>query len=257
MSLRACILALLLAGLMLRAACGEPPESLGAINIAPDAPLVSPEGPPLEMPEPTWLPHWTLPHPDSWEQLWRPGDLVEDTYFLRRPWHTGFFVGTMDGGGLTDGIDQATDWFGGVRFGNDFAPHWGWEARSAFFSPDLAYEYFPERRGTAHNWFLDLNVLHYPWGDTRVRPFWSIGLGAAQFKFPEPNGMQTSEWVVDLPLSIGCKYYWKPWLAVRGELTDTIILGHENIDAMSNLSLSLGAEIHWHSFKTRPVKYGY
>ena len=66
-----------------------------------------------------------------------------------------------------------------------------------------------------------------------------------------------ANWRVDVPLAIGCKYHWKPWLVVRGELTDTIVFGNENVDMLSNLSLSVGAEVHWHSFKTRPVKYGY
>jgi hypothetical protein len=202
---------------------------------------------------PPWL---ALPHPDLYEQLWHPGDLVEDTYFLRRPWHAGFFFGTMDGDSLTSEVDQTSDWFGGVRFGNDFAPTWGWEVRSAFFQPDITYadgapNYF------ARDWFLDLNVLHYPFGDTRIRPFWSIGLGASQFKFIDENDQRISEWLVDLPLSIGCKYHYKPWLVLRGELTDTIVFGNENVDTMSNLSLSVGAEIHWHSFKTRPVRYTY
>jgi hypothetical protein len=218
-------------------------------DFAPAAPLVEDDW--------RWLPQWTMPHPELCEQLWRPGDLIEDTYFLRRPWHAGFFFGTMDGDRLAAGVDQASDWFGGVRIGNDFAPRWGWELRSAYFSPDLTYFDQPDRGGMAQNWFLDMNVLHYPWGDTRIRPFWSIGLGSARFRFEDAGGGDVNKWVVDLPLSVGVKYHWKDWLAVRGELTDTIILGQEPIHAMHNLSLSFGAEIHWHSFKTRPVRYGY
>jgi hypothetical protein len=163
----------------------------------------------------------------------------------------------MDGDRLTSQLDQQSDWLYGFRLGNDFAPHWGWEARSAFFSPELSFADDPLRSGIAHNWFLDLNVLHYPWGDTRLRPFWSIGLGAAQFKFTDELGIPNSEWVVDMPLSIGLKYHWTRWLALRGELTDTIIFGHEQIHGMHNLSFTVGAEVHWHSFKTRPVRYGY
>jgi hypothetical protein len=204
----------------------------------------------------SWWPRWTAPQFDQYEQLWRPGDLVDDTYFLRRPWSFGFFAGPMDGGRLTDGVDQSSETFGGFRFGNDFAPRWGWEARSAFYSPDLAYSDSPAQ-AFAQNWFLDMNVLHYPWGDTRIRPFWSIGLGAAHLKFADEDGRSIRDWMPDLPLAIGCKYQWRPWLSVRGEFTDTIVFGNENFDTHRSLSFSLGAEVHWHSFKTRPVKYGY
>lgn len=213
---------------------------------------------PDELPaEENWPPHWTLPRPEMWEQLWRPGDLLDDSYWLRRPWSAGFLVGTMDGDSLTSQVDQGSDWLYGFRFGNDFAPHWGWELRNAFFSPELSYPRDPSLSATAHNWFVDVNVLHYPWGDTRLRPFWSIGLGAAQFKFMDQDRYNASEWVVDLPLAIGLKYHWTRWLALRGELSDTIIFGTEHLNGMNNLSFSLGAEIHWHSFKTRPVQYGY
>lgn len=232
------------------------PRVLGSVDVDPAAEYGSPgEDAPPEATG-SWLPHWTLPHPDLAEQLWRPGDLVEDTYFLRRPWHAGFLVGTMNGDNLTGEVDQATDWFDGLRIGNDFSPHWGWEVRTAFFSPDLTYA-DGLQQGMAKDWFVDLNVLNYPWGDTRLRPFWSIGLGGALVKFTNEDSLEIRDWLVDLPLSIGCKYHWKPWLVVRGELTDTILFGNENIDTQNNLSLSVGAEIHWHSFKTRPIKYGY
>lgn len=236
----------------------QQPQRFEGLRLAPESVAAPDEVIEGELPpeEASWLPHLTLPHPDMSEQLWRPGDLVEDTYFLRRPWHAGFLVGTMDGDRLTSGTDQQTDWFDGLRFGNDFSPCWGWEVRSAFFSPDLTYV-DPTQRGRATNWFLDVNVLHYPWGDTRVRPFWSIGLGGAQFKFVDEDQRDIREWVVDVPLAIGCKYHWKPWLVLRGELTDTVVFGNENINTLNNLSLSVGAEVHWHSFKTRAVQYSY
>lgn len=237
-------------------AAAGPKATLGEVGV-PAQDEFSPHAAEPQAAEESWLPQWTLPHPDLAEQLWRPGDLVDDTYFLRRPWHAGFLVGTMDGDNLTSVVNQQTDWFDGLRIGNDFAPRWGWEVRSAFFTPDLSYADNADQRGFARDWFLDLNVLHYPWGDTRVRPFWSLGLGGAHYKFLDENERDIREWVVDLPLSIGCKYHWKPWLALRGELTDTIVFGNESVDSQHNLSFSVGAEVHWHSFKTRPVKYGY
>ena len=233
-----------------------PPNQRAKLAEAEHRELTQAEGPFVEE-EPDWLPNWTLPHPDMWEQLWRPGDLIDDSYWLRRPWSAGFFFGTMDGDQLSTGVDQQSDWCYGFRFGNDFAPHWGWEARSLFFSPDLSFAPGLGLGGQANDWFLDLSVLHYPWGDTRIRPFWSVGLGAAQFKFQDELGSRISEWIVDVPLAIGCKYYHAPWLVLRGELGDTVCFGNENVDMLNNLSFTVGAEIHWHAFRTRPVKYGY
>jgi hypothetical protein len=221
------------------------------------APFHGSGSPAVEQEPPAPPPWFTLPHASSWEQLWQPGDLVQDTYYLRRPWHAGFFFGTMDGDSLTSEVNQASDWFGGFRYGNDFSPTWGWELRTAFFEPKLTYADEPERAGFARDWFLDASFLHYPFGDTRIRPFWSIGLGGSQFKFTDERNRGISEWLVDLPLSIGCKYYWKPWLVLRGELADTIVFGNDNVDTQNNLSFSVGAEVHWHSFKSRPVKYSY
>lgn len=232
------------------------PEARGFPPLG-DAPLGPHDEPPLMEPDP-WLPQWTLPHPKQFEQLLWPGDLVEDTYWLRRPWHFGTFVGTMGGDDINSGVKQATDWYYGLRWGNDFAPHWGWELRSVFYSPRLAYpQATTPQSDIAHDWFLDLNVLHYPWGDTRLRPYWSVGLGGAQFKFQDANGRDRSEWLVDVPLALGCKYYLKPWLELRGELGDTVIFGHEDVHFMNNLSLSIGLDIHLRSFKTRAIKYGY
>ncbi|HTN76027.1 MAG TPA: hypothetical protein VL096_12300 [Pirellulaceae bacterium] len=218
--------------------------------------VAPPPAAPFTEEEPAWLPHLTLPHPDSWEQLWQPGDLVNDTYWLQRPWSAGILLGTMDGGQLQGNVDQATDWFWGLRVGNDFAPHWGWEFRSAFFSPNLHYTN-SARIAQADDWLLDMSVLHYPWGDTRIRPFWLLGLGAAQFKFQNAQRVERTDWVVDMPIGIGCKYHANRWLVLRGDLTDTICFANENINTQHMLSLSIGAEIHWHSFKTLPVKYGY
>jgi hypothetical protein len=216
-----------------------------------------PEGIAAAEEAPSWMAAPMLSDPTFYEQLWRPGDLVDDTHWLRRPWSAGLLFGTMDGDELGDGVDQSSDWFYGLRVGNDFAPRWGWEFRSAFFSPDLVYAGQPGRQGIAHDWFLDMSVVHYPWGDTRIRPFWSVGLGAMQVKFDSETTRDVSEWMLDAPIAIGCKYFARPWLALRCEGGDTICLGAENIDVGQNWFFSVGAEVHWHSFKTRPVAYGY
>ena len=98
-------------------------------------------------------------------------------------------------------------------------------------------------RRTSRDHFWDLNLLYYPWGDARWRPYLSLGLGVADFEFLTAAGQRVRETVLALPFGFGVKYRWKKWLAVRTSLTDNLSFGARGIDTMHNVSLTLGAEI--------------
>jgi hypothetical protein len=150
------------------------------------------------------------------------------------------------GGDLNSGrVEQARGLLGGYRLGWDFDHYWGTEARFAFSNLDLAFPQRPVAGGTASNHFWDLSLLYYPWGDAQWRPYFSLGLGVANFRYWDDLGRRTNETTIGLPIGIGVKYRWKKWLALRADLMDNWSFGAGATDSMHSLSLAVGAEVHF------------
>ena len=91
----------------------------------------------------------------------------------------------------------------------------------------------------------DANVLYYPWGDSRWRPYGSIGLGIAGFHYVDDRNRTVNHTGLSLPLGLGVKYLCRKWLAMRLDIKDNIVFGGNGLDATNNLSLVAGVEIHW------------
>lgn len=174
------------------------------------------------------------------------GEPLVGTSWLNRPYHIGWLVGGLFGDELIQGqVSQDDDIFGGYRLGWDFDHYWGTELRFAFGYPDLTYTAAPNLRQTSRDVFWDLNLVYYPWGDARWRPYFSAGLGIADFNFQTANRRRVQETVLAMPLGLGVKYRWKEWLAVRAGFTDNLSFGARSVDTMHNLSLTVGAELQF------------
>ena len=96
----------------------------------------------------------------------------------------------------------------------------------------------------------DLNVLWYPTGDTRLRPYFSIGLGAAHFDFVDANGIAHQKELVGIPLAMGLKYRATPTFAARLDLADNLALPNAGVAGQSNFSITLSAEFHFGGQRT-------
>ena len=142
-------------------------------------------------------------------------------------------------------IDQEDDLLGGYQLGWDFDHYWGTELRFAFARPDLIDLQGMALLPSGTDQFWDLNLLYYPWGDAQWRPFASVGLGFASFRFLDANRVLFDETLLTVPVGIGVKHYYRPWLALRTSLMDNVSIGARGLDTMHNLSLSVGVEMHF------------
>jgi hypothetical protein len=184
------------------------------------------------------------------------GRPLEGTSWRNRPIYFGWTVGGLFGQPVISGyLDQGDDLFGSYVFGYDFNYYWGTEARLAFGY--LGATYLPEQisASSVENTYADLHLLYYPWGDSRWRPFASLGMGLAGFHFQDRLGRGVSETVFGLPLGFGLKYQWRHWMTVRMEVKDNISFGDGDLNTMHNWSITAGLEAHWggdESAKYRP-----
>ncbi|MDA1054750.1 MAG: hypothetical protein O3C40_30350 [Planctomycetota bacterium] len=190
--------------------------------------------------------HWLHTEPNDPVRSTGIGKPLKGTSWRNRPFHIGWMFGGMDGDRLiADAIDQHQGLIGGYRLGWDFDHYWGTELRYAFAKPELVDLQAMTSLPTGTDKFWDLNLLYYPWGDAQWRPFASVGLGVASFRSERANQLLVDDNLWTIPLGVGVKHYYRPWLALRTTLTDNLSIGSQGLETMHNLSFSVGVEVHF------------
>lgn len=168
------------------------------------------------------------------------------TSWLNRPYHADWFVGALFGEELISGrVRQGNDLFGGYRLGWDMDHYWGSEVRLGWSAPELVGPQNQPLGRTGDAFVGDINLLYYPWGDARWRPYLLVGVGVANFSFVDEAGIHYDTTLMGLPLGGGIKYALRQWLALRAELLDNMAFGNHGIKTQHNVSLTLGVEVHW------------
>jgi hypothetical protein len=219
---------------------------------------VEPELPPAPA-ELTWRDCFTraaVPHthPNDPQRHLGFGEPLTNTSWRNRPLYVGFFAGGLIGDELQEGIvSQGGGFFGGARFGGDFDHYWGLETRLAFsdiqtnFAAGGGY-------GQSRDSFFDASVLYYPWGDSRWRPYATVGLGVANYRYALASGAKVSAGAMEIPWGGGVKYLLRPNVALRFDLIDNLSLeGGSRSDRMHNISFTGGIELR---FGGRRTNYG-
>ncbi len=243
-------------GLLLAAVCCYALAS-SALCAQQPVPLADTSSPDWQYPEQDN--EWVSPMPDD---MAPPGRILSDlpqhplrhmgfgqplqgTSWLNRPYYVGAFGGTWMGESLlSDEVDQGTGFFGGYWLGSDLNHYWGSELRLSLFYVNTLFT--DGSRGTqSRNLVGDVNLLYYPWGDSRWRPYGSIGLGVAGFHFTDRNDRAVDHTGLQLPIGFGVKYLCRNWLAVRLDIKDNIVFGGNNVSTTSNWSFLGGVELHW------------
>ncbi len=188
--------------------------------------------------------HGRLDHP---QRHIDKGEPLVGTSWLNRPLHADIFVGGIWPGALIrDGIDQDSDLVGGYRFGRDIDHYWGWESRLGFANlPTINRRNNVGLEKDSSLWFLDAEMLYYPWGDATWRPYFAMGLGVANWRFNDASDVSYNEYLIQMPIGIGVKYHWRKWIAARIDLFDNISFGSGGIDTMHNMTLTVGVEVHF------------
>ena len=187
--------------------------------------------------------------PDHDQQTGRSvgmGDPLVGTSWRNRPFHVGWMFGGLFGDDLIAGrIAQHEDIVGGYRAGWDFDHYWGVEGRFVFANLDFTDQANLDVARTARNHYWDADVLFYPWGDSRWRPYASVGAGWATFEFRDGLNQQIEKTLFAIPIGGGLKYFWKNWLAVRFSVTDNWAIGRDPLDSMHNVSVTGDVEVHF------------
>jgi hypothetical protein len=175
------------------------------------------------------------------------------TSWLNRPCSFGVFLGGLLADDLIDErVETSNSFFLGGRLGWDFDHYWGLEGRYAFSHPQLvdgADRSLPDR---AREYFVDVSLAYYPWGDTQWRPFFSAGLGFQTFRFRDDRDEQISQSLLSVPLGVGLKFFHGPCYTLRLEAYDNIAFGDGRLSAMQNFTLAAGVEVR---FGGRPISY--
>ena len=178
------------------------------------------------------------------------------------PLSIGCFAGMINGGPLiSDWIGTSTGFDGGWRIGWDANPNWGAESRIAFASPKLYDSYdsllaldafdkannlsFAPSHREAELFQWDVEILYYPWGETRLRPYFLTGMGLTNIYFNDVLNHTTETTSLSLPLGLGVKYLCSESLAVRLDLIDDIALASNHLETQQNLSLTAGVELRF------------
>lgn len=172
---------------------------------------------------------------------------LQGTSWLNRPYYASAFSGTWLGDSLISGqVNQETGFFSGVRVGTDLSHDWGGELRFSLFYINTTFS-DGSRGSESRNLVGDANLLYYPWGDSRWRPYGSIGLGFAGVHFSDQNGATVDHTGLQLPVGLGVKYLWRNWLAWRLDIKDNITFSGNGVKTTDSWSFVGGVEVHWGS----------
>jgi hypothetical protein len=203
-----------------------------------------------------WHPLSSMWHRHSrWGRHIGMGDPLMGTSWQNRPLYGGWLFGGMFGDDLTAGqATQQNDLIGGYRLGWDFDHYWGIEARFAFSNVDFVDESDSSTRN-AENTYWDVNLLYYPWGDARWRPFASLGMGWGGFSYTLSDGQAIDKTLFTLPIAGGVKYYFQRWLALRFTLTDNWAIGQGPLNTMHNVALTADVEVRFGGRRTSYSPY--
>jgi hypothetical protein len=211
--------------------------------------------PPAECLPPTAAPGpegWNTPAADHWlglrTSLTHPraiglGQPLQGTSWLNRPYEfsleTGALIMANDPG---DGSSKANDLLAAAQLGWDFDHYWGSQVRIAWSSPNYNTDVAPTSDSSNDLVIYDASLLYYPWGDSRVRPYYRFGVGLTDIDFVDIAGNSTSETLFTVPLGIGIKYQKERWMALRFEATDNIAFAQGGSNTLNNFTLTFGAE---------------
>ena len=168
------------------------------------------------------------------------GQPLMGTSWANRPFFVDGYTGALFGWNLTENLNQTHGTISGVRLGWDFEHFWGTQFGLGFGSSDTD----PDGREVAIR-LADVSVLYYPWGDSRWRPYTGMGLGVGKYSFLDENALSVDEFAMQIPVSLGVKYAFRPWCALRLDATNYFVLPANELKFINQLALTLGVEVRF------------
>lgn len=178
---------------------------------------------------------------------------LEGTSWQNRPYHVDWFIGPLLGDNLIDNrVSQENVLMGGVRIGWDFDYYWGIEWRYARADPNAQFDTPLPRPNEVSYSVSDVSLIYYPWGDSKIRPYALLGIGAAQIDFTDDAGISHDATLATMPLGVGIRFHQASWLLWRLEMLNNLSFGDDGLSTMNNISITAGMELR---LGARPASY--
>jgi hypothetical protein len=147
---------------------------------------------------------------------------------------------------IANRVQQEPGTFVGGRLGWDFGESWGIEGRLGGVEMNLKPAVDSVFLDKNELFLVDANVMYYPWEESRLRPFLTLGLGLQQTDFVDDTGYRVKDKLFSIPFGIGFKYRIDQRLAIRFDLQDNYAFaGGHDVDAMNNISIVGGMELRF------------
>jgi hypothetical protein len=199
-----------------------------------------------------WMRHWGFHHSSTEGRFMEKNVPLPYSSWLNRPYHFDWFVGPL----ISDSpeknrVKQSNEIYGGIRVGWDFDYYWGIEWRYGWADPMVFADQSSD--GISGRYMVtDVDLIYYPWGDTRVRPYFQLGLGASRVATIRLDGTDHEATLLGMPFGIGLQFMQTHWLAWRLEIVDNLAFASEGIDTMNNVAFTAGMDIR---LGARPNSY--
>jgi len=191
-----------------------------------------------------WFRHFGFRHSSTDGRHSGKGIPLERSSWLNRPYHVDWFLGSLLGDELIDNrVNMDNELIGGLRIGWDYDYYWGMEWKLAWSKPNIQ---FAEPQPLADNgsyFGSNVGLVYYPWGDSKVRPYYTLGLGMARIRFVDDQEINRNVTLLTMPFGAGVRVQQWPWLAWRLELADNLAFGDDGVETMNNVSLTAGMEL--------------
>lgn len=160
-----------------------------------------------------------------------------------RPFSASVFIGGHFGDDLLDRtVSQRAAALIGGRAGWDMSAYVGGELRMWYANPAATFRPITADQLEAHLFGLDFDVLYYPWGETRLRPYLMAGLGFVDVVYHDAPTTKVDDMMLGLPFGIGFKYRLDNRFVLRTEFIDNYSFPGSRTDEMHNLSVTMGLE---------------
>lgn len=168
--------------------------------------------------------------------------------WLYRPFNLSIFEGALFASPpIRPQFNTTVAFFTGFRLGWDYATHFGGETRFGFSKVFLLDAKTRSTEvGYQRLFYFDTSVLIYPWGDTRFRPFLSLGGGLADIFVVSNQGLRLHPGAFNLPFGGGIKYRHGTRLAFRADIRDNLTFsGGGGLSTLNNIEIVGGVEFHF------------
>lgn len=168
---------------------------------------------------------------------------LRGTSWLNRPYSFGLETGGfMMASRISSNNTRNNDVLLAASLGWDWDHYWGTQFRVGWTTPEL-HSNVPSTQVPSNNVLMyDLSLMYYPWGDSKVRPYYRFGLGMTDIDFITPAGIREDNTMFSLPIGVGIKYQTKRWVALRAEAADYITFSQNSASHMQNFTLTFGME---------------